>query len=351
MDFAFSKDDIRCIVHSIISEQLSRRDGGYFPLHPLFKGRGFLDKKPFSCDSLTLVSLATQIGDFFGVAQVGLEEYFLRHKDIQSWVDIVYDSLKHYSKTLTFLTSGTTGPPKRIEHKTADILKETQFLTSLFAGRKEIDAFVRVHHIYGFLYAIALPKILGIKVSYHEPLPSREFFKKKKDNLIVATPPLYAQLDLYDESFDPSSVLVSSTEPLSEKTYELLRQKGASRIYEFYGSSESLGIGYKDAHDSPFVLFDYLNKDELLMVQDDLKFLDDTHFFVRNRKDSLVKHRGYKLDLQAYEKEFNALKNIQEARVKISKGSLNCFVKAEDKDKAMEDIASLELKPDQIIWM
>ena len=143
MEFTFSKDDIGLIVHSIISEQLSRRDGDYFPLYPSFAGRGFLDKPPFSFDSLGLVNLATQVGDFFGVTHAGLEEHFLRHKNIRSWIDIISDSLKHYNKTLTFMTSGTTAKPKRVEHSLENILKEVQFLATLFADRKEIHSFVR----------------------------------------------------------------------------------------------------------------------------------------------------------------------------------------------------------------
>lgn len=352
MAFELSRSDVELIINSIVSKYLSQKRSHYFALYAKYEGRGFLNESPFYCDSLDMVSLAIEVGDFFGVTQSGLEEHFIRYKDLTSWVDIVCDSLKHYNASIIFQTSGTTGQAKRVEHKMSDLLQEVEFLASLFPKTQHIDAFVRVHHIYGFLFSILLPKVLSVACKYHEPLPSNSLFTKFQNSLVVATPTLYSNLSLVEGSFLPDTLLASSTQALTQESRFYLQERGAKEVYEFYGSSESLGLGYKKEMQAPFTLFDYLHKERLIGVQDELEFVDANHFYVKNRKDQLVKHRGYKLDLESYEAELNGLKSVQKAKVSLSKGLLVCFITSLSKESALDEIAqNLEIKPDQIVWM
>jgi len=347
----FLDGDIQIIIHSIISEHLSQKNASYYPLNPEEIGDGRLESQPYHFDSLGLVALATHVGDFFGVKNSGLEEFFLRHRDIKSWVAIIRDSLKRYDSTVTFMTSGTTGKPKRVEHPLEHIQKEVQYLASLLKGADCIHSFVRPHHIYGFIYTILLPKALNIPVFYNEPLPNNSFFNTMPNSLIIATPILYSHLDLFSQNFAPKCTLISSTQALEPQTYSLLQEKKAYKIYEFYGSSESMGVGYKNSAHEPFTLFDYHQKSNLPSIQDSLEFIDERHFFVKNREDGLVKYRGYKLDLKGYENQLYALKGTIEARVDIAKGSLVCFIKTDDKEALLKEIALLNPRPDQIIWI
>ena len=340
------------IISSIVSKYLCEKNSSTFALFVEYSGRGFLDAKPFYCDSLDLVSLAIEVGDFFGVTHSGLEEHFLRYRDLSSWVAIVEDSLQHYSATITFQTSGTTGEPKKVEHHITDLLQEAKALASLFWERKSVDAFVRPHHIYGFLYSIVLPKFLDLECKYYEPLPSKHIFTKRENSLVIATPTLYKNLSLLEGSFAADTILVSSSEALAQEDYTFLQKRGAKSIYEFYGSSESLGVGYKTDPKDPYTLFEHLDQQTLKEVQDSLHFIDTKHFYLQERKDERIKHRGYKLHLQSYEQELNALPSIKQAKVSLAKGSLICFINSTSKETTMEEIAqNLEIKPDEIVWM
>lgn len=352
MPFSFNQENVAIIIRSIISQYLSKQNSSYFPLWFEYQQRGDLGNVPFWLDSLSLVALATEIGTFFGVHHSGLEDNFIRYTDIQSWNDIVLDSLKHSNQTITFFTSGTSGKPKQIEHPLQNIIKEALFLSTLFSKQTSIDSFVRPHHIYGFIYTIVLPQILGVPVTYHEPLPSRVFFKTAPNTLLVSTPTLYKELALFHEQFAPNSIITSSTEVLPKTVHELLQSKGIQEIYEIYGSSESLGVGYKTEAEAPFSLFDYLQKDSLQGIQDGMDFIDEKLFFIQNRSDELSKYRGYKLDLAAYETKLKSLEEIQEATASISKGELLCFVCAKNKPQALKQIAMhLSPTPDKIIWI
>lgn len=352
MSFIFTKENVAILIRSIISQNLSKQNSSYFPLWFECEQRGDFNKEPFLFDSLSLITLATEIGTFFGVHHSGLEENLIRYRDFQSWNDIVLDSLKHYNTTITFFTSGTTGKSKLVEHPLEKIIKEASFLSTLFCEQTSIDSFVRPHHMYGFIYTIVLPQILGVPIVYHEPLPSRAFFKTEPNSLIVATPTLYKELTLFEECFAQNTIATSSTEELAETTYELLQNKGIKKVYEIYGSSESLGVGYRTSIKEPFRLFDYLQKDSLQDIQDGMDFKDERLFFIQNRNDQLMKYHGYKLDIAEYEMKLKSLKGIQEATATISKGELLCFVCSKNKQEVLRQIALyLSPTPDKIVWI
>lgn len=352
MSFIFTKESVAIVIRSIISQHLSKENSSYFPLLFEYEQRGDFTKEPFMLDSLGLVSLATEVGTFFGVHHSGLEDNFIRFRDFESWIDIVIDSLKHYNKTVVFFTSGTTGKAKQVEHSLDKIINEALFLSKIFCKEISIASFVRPHHIYGFIYTIVLPQILKIPVIHYEPLPSRAFFKIAPKTLLVSTPTLYKELSLFEESFSANCVATSSTEPLCEDTYKLLKSKNLQEIYEIYGSSESLGVGYRTFLEKPFKLFDYLQKDFLQDIQDEMEFEDDELFFIKSRNDKLVKHRGYKLDLAEYEMKLKSLEEIEEASVSISKGELICFVCSKNKTEVLKQIAlHLFPTPDKIVWI
>ncbi len=352
MSFTFTKENVAVIIRSILSQHLSKQNSSYFPLWFEYPQRGDFSQEPFGFDSLSLVTLATEVGTFFGVHHTGLEENLIRYRDFQSWNDIVFDSLKHYNSTITFFTSGTTAKAKPVEHPLEKIIKEASFLSTLFEQPASIASFVRAHHIYGFIYTIVLPQMLDVPVLYHEPLPSRDFFKTAPHTLIVSTPTLYKELELFKERFSPHTQAISSTEPLSQNTYELLHNKGLEKLYEIYGSSESLGVGHRTSLEEPFRLFDYLHKDTLHAIQDGIDFKGEREFLIQNRNDHLLKYRGYKLNLVEYETNLKSLDGIQEATATLSKGELLCFVCAHNKPEVLRQIAlHLSPTPDKIVWI
>lgn len=352
MQLRLNRRDVELLIASIISYELSKQNKNYFPLHFEIKNRAELTQPPFSCDSLSLVTLASAVGEYFCVKESGLEENFLRHRDFVSWVDIVMDSLDFSSKGLTFFTSGTTGEPKRVFHTFEALQREANYLAKLLSGAKSITAFVRPHHIYGFLYTIALPKIMNIEVTHKEPLPSSEFFHLPSDSLLIATPTLYDIVVQKEEKFSKNVTLVSSTQALKTTTKEKLLAHGASRVIETYGSSETLGVGYRWSDSEHFCLFEYLEKESLCALQDRLLWQNEREFSVGGRLDGAIKERGYLVDTKAYEASIERLAGIEKCELLWSKGELVAFVTPSDKKEAMRSLAEMqEKKPDAIIWV
>ena len=352
MQLRLTREDVEILISSIISYELSKQNNTYFPLLFDLRQRGDFSKLPFDCDSLALVTLATAVGEYFNVKESGLEENLIRYRDFVSWVDIVCDSLEHYSEGITFFTSGTTGEPKRIFHSMESLEKEVLYLAKLLSGAKSIHAFVRPHHIYGFLYTIALPKFLGVTRVFHEPIPSDAFFQMSQESLIVSTPTLYDIVAKKDANFLDKITAVSSTQLLEKKTKERLKERGINKIIEIYGSSETLGVGYRWDESEEFTLFEYLKKNSLTGVQDSLEWQSENRFKLGARMDETLKSKGYLINAQEYQKKLEALAGIKSCEVVWSKGELMAFITPLDKREAMQSLAMFqERKPDSIVWV
>ena len=352
MQLHLTRRDIEILIRSIISYELSKQSTSYFPLYFEYEGRGDLSKAPFLCDSLSLVTLATAVGEYFGVKESGLEENFIRYRDFVSWVDIVSDSLRHYSEGITFFTSGTTGEPKRVFHTFASLQREAEYLSKLLGSAKTITAFVRPHHIYGFLYTIALPKMMGVEIVHNEPLPSGDFFDTPSDSLLISTPTLYDIVVQKEQKFAPNIQAISSTQMIKIKTKERLLALGIERVIEIYGSSETLGVGYREDSAENFRLFEYLDRESLSNLQDNLLWQSEREFSLGERLDGGIKERGYLVDLKEYETKIEKLAGIERCELLWSKGELVAFITPRDKKEAMESIAQMqEKKPDSVIWI
>ncbi|MGM0534395.1 MAG: hypothetical protein ACQERK_07885 [Campylobacterota bacterium] len=352
MSLRLQKDDVNILLRSIVSTELSKQNSTYFPLYPNFWGRGELTASPFGLDSLSLVSLATTVGDYFGVTHSGLEENFIRYRDLVSWVDIVCDSLDEYNEGITFSTSGTTGKPKKVFHSMQSLEREAAYLAKLLQGAKSINAFVRPHHIYGFLYSIILPKFMNLQVSWNEPLPAKALFETPKDALLISTPALYDVISKKQGSFHPGITAVSSTQQLQMQTKDKLFERGIENIIEIYGSSQSLGVGYRRGRRECFTLFDYLNKSGLHDIQDNLEWENDREFLLRDRLDAQIKHRGLLVDLKQYQKQVSQMDGIEECDAVFNKGELTAFITPADKKRAMQSIATMQaVRPDNIVWI
>lgn len=288
--------DISLTLSSILSEQLSKNKRVYFPILPYIDSTIELSKEPFNLDSLAIIEFATSVNQFFGLYRNSMEELLLRYQNLRSWRDIVLDSLQSYSEGLIFFTKGTTGVQKPIYQSFNDLLKEAKFLAKLFKNYNRLLTAVRIHHIYGFLYSILLPKFREFNSIEHlEVIPSNKFFEAKNGTLIVSTPTIYSQISNLFGEFNSNIGAISSTEPMSESLYNLLKERGISKIYEIYGSSETLGVGYRLEFNSPYRLFDYLEPNSIEpKLQDYIEWINKRDFKLKGRKDGAIKVRGYK---------------------------------------------------------
>ncbi len=208
-------------------------------------------------DSLGRIDAAGRLNQFFHLHEVGIEDYLLIEKSIGRWCAIVAKSEEYGWRNVTFQTSGSTGLPKTCVHLLDDIAAEAAELSEILARPRRIISLVPPHHIYGFIFTVALPQALGCEVlDARSHAPGQLRAELKEGDLIVATPHLWRYLAMSLGRFPAGVSGASSTAPMPADLARELRDKGLARLVEIYGSSETAGIGWRDDPTKPFRLLD-----------------------------------------------------------------------------------------------
>ena len=196
----------------------------------------------------------TMARTMFGVPEVGLA----RDSTLRDWADEIHAGWMDTDRTITFLTSGSTGAPKPTAHEYVLLEQEVNAQANLYKGRRKIVGFVPRNHIYGFLFTILLPKSLDVPVQWEAPLPTTGLIRiLEPGDLVVAFPLLWGKFWQMNAAFGPDVYGVTSTAPCPTETIYGLRANGLARMYEIYGSSETGGVGYRTTPDGEYTLLPY----------------------------------------------------------------------------------------------
>ncbi len=160
-----------------------------------------------------------------------------------------------------FRTSGSTGRPKVVIQEFEALAQEIVSLGALFGDRKRIISLVPAHHIYGFLFTVLLPMHLDAEVVDARPLaPPTVRALAGPGDLVVATPSYWR---LFHGGRWPDLVDgVTSGAACPQDVAKDLCVNGLRRLVEVYGSTETGGIGWRDAPTLPFRLFPHLARDD-----------------------------------------------------------------------------------------
>ncbi|MBO1321669.1 4-coumarate--CoA ligase [Acanthopleuribacter pedis] len=212
----------------------------------------------YPLDSLSLMELAGHIARTFHLTELGVEDYLLRRRTLQGWVDLVHEGWREGLNKITFSTSGSTGRPQPVTHARETLLQETAHLATLFPRTQRVVAAVPAHHIYGFLFTVLLPQQMGVPLLEARALGARALYDALEDgDLIISHPFQWRYLGQLWPDLTSQVEGVTSTAPCPEATAALLRERGLTRLTEVYGSSESGGLGARDQHGTAYQLFPY----------------------------------------------------------------------------------------------
>lgn len=221
-------------------------------------------------------------------------------------------------------TSGSTGKPKDVLQRMTEFEMDNEFVFSKwgdeFLKRKLIPT-VSQHHIYGFLYTIALPFAAGIPFRRTRIEFPTEFEKMDDEKYMIIAVPAFLKrtvetvekLPLKDPFiFTSGGVLLPE---VAKKTDEVF---GFWPV-EVYGSTETSGIAYRQSKNGmEWTPFDnakiWQNKDGCLIIKspyikdpagfetaDLVEILPDGRFLMKGRIDSIVKIEEKRISLTEVE--------------------------------------------------
>lgn len=227
------------------------------------------------------------------------------------WLAALQTVLQASPGDLGFLTSGSSGEPKPVRQPWARLDEEAAFQLELQGHAPRIVSLVPAHHIYGYMFTVLLPYRYAAPVlDLRDRRPAAILAALQPGDLVVGFPQIWktlAQSALQGGRPIPPDVRgITSTAPCPPETAQLVRSAGFSRLVELYGSSETMGIGWRDDPDQPYTLFPYWRlepdaatlhhrtRDFTLALPDRIETTtpDGQHFVVRGRHDGAIQIGG-----------------------------------------------------------
>ena len=225
-------------------------------------------RRDLGADSLELMGLASALETqlhLHGSAGAPL----LAHTRLADWLAAARAGLDADGGALTFRTSGSSGSPKPCTHPLALLWQEVEALARLLPGRRRIVSLVPAHHIYGFLFTVLLPRCLGIDTicDLRDHAPAALAARLMPGDLVIGYPDVWRAVGQAAGPLAPDVVGVTSTAPCPPEVARVALATGLTRLVQIYGSSETAGVGWRDAPEGGYTLFPYWSRE----VQADLQ--------------------------------------------------------------------------------
>ncbi len=299
------------VVADLIAAEVGhlRPGGSHLPERPWPDDLG-LGEEGLGLDSLELLAVASALSEALHLHESGLEDLLLAHRRIGEWVDIAARGLAEFDALLTFRTSGSTGTAKPCTHALATLQQEVDHLQTLTAGTRRVLSAVPAHHIYGFLFTVLLPARLGCEdvqdIRRQTPASLAQWLRS--GDLVVGHPAHWALVARHAGRLTAGVRGVTSTAPCPDALADGLQAIGLECLTQVYGSSETAGIGTRNAAAAPFRLMPHWLREDggsgrLLRldpdggrhahtVQDRLEWHTAQEFTVRGRLDDAVQVGG-----------------------------------------------------------
>ncbi len=317
-------------------------------------------RNPAECglDSLKYIGMTTRFSQCLGICRTGLADLLLARRTLAGWADVAQRSLATNSERIGFHSSGSTGTPSMKELETWRLEREMRHFSDIIDRPCRIIATVPGHHIYGFLWTVMLPNMLGVPVMRLNPassLPSSWSTLLEENDLIVATPDIWELIVRHDINLPQKFTGVSSTAPLPAGIAATLRQRHrAATVIEVYGSTETAGIGWRSASDAPYALLPYWtlvsSQSETVLhdtessqrypLNDVLAIKGPDRFTVQGRKDTVVQIGGHNINLAQVRRILTQHQDIIDADVRCAGDGL---------DRTLRFFLQLRSKPEALI--
>lgn len=288
-------------------------------------------------DSIERVELAAEVGERFGISDVGLEDLLLARHTVGGWAALVQRAWAAGATHLAFRTSGSTGTPTTCRHGLATLAQEADALAALFADRQRVVAAVPPHHIYGFLFTALLPDRLGVPVVDAEAAGPTGLAALLRDGDLLVTFPLRWDLLVRHGARFPAGVVgTTSTGPCRAETARAVRGAGLDRLVEVYGASETAGVGWREGPEAPYRLFPYWRPTgdatrrlvrtlpdgtdaPPVALMDGAEWVDAERFRLAGRRDAAVQVAGVNVFPAAVAERLRAHPLVTDCRVRLQR--------------------------------
>jgi 4-coumarate--CoA ligase len=159
--------------------------------------------------------------------------------------------------------------------------------------------------------------------------------KASSGDIILGTPMTWEHSADFGVSVPEGVTAVSSGGPTRSETWDAAQRLGVSRFVDVFGSSETGGIGWRDASESAYYLYsDISNSNDqlrrssgkILELQDHFRWVTDRTFFLEGRKDDVVQVGGVNVSIGLVRSRILELDEVAEVAVRMGRDRLKAFV-------------------------
>ena len=300
-------------------------------------------------DSLACMQLATAAAIWCNAYDAGFEDLFLAKRNVQDWSEAMQRARNAGASGFTFSTSGSTGVRQHVRHAHDSLMNEAQSWRQVFQAYalpvSRIVTLVPCHHIYGFIWGVLLPKVLGVPVieASHEALP-----ELLAGDLLVGVPDQWQWLAGSVRGGSGLLQGVTSTAPMPGLVHQrLVSAKDAApawlaRLLQIYGSTQTGGIAWRDGPDTPYCLAPGRNRNALdgvelllpsgalvpLELQDELHWTGVNQFELLQRTDSCVQVGGHNVSPAWVREQLMAYFAVEDVSVRLDASTPHPRLKA-----------------------
>ncbi|MEM8656506.1 MAG: AMP-binding protein [Pseudomonadota bacterium] len=305
---AISPERIERLLAAILAEELVRLRNAPVPAHVHNGWDRSTDLGPdgLGLDSLALLEVVARVNQMFGLHTTGVEDYMFVRPTLGDWTDLLAHHLevRGTEATIAFQTSGSTGAPKQVCHDLLCLKAEVDALAPVLLPFDRVVTFVPPQHIYGFLWTVLMPSVLGIPVlDVSASGIGGATNDLRSGDLVIVTPVHLKLVQASSMVFPQDTRVVSSAGALPTDLWNDLIEQSQINLLEIFGSTETGGIGYRSKPDAPFTLLSHLSRMEdgiasarkVLPLQDRLDWTSDTSFLPSGRVDNALKVAGHKV--------------------------------------------------------
>ncbi|MGD1924476.1 MAG: AMP-binding protein [Paracoccaceae bacterium] len=336
-------------VTALLARELGRIRGQAVPVAETnsWTSKTAVNDDEMGVDSLALLELVAAINRIFLLHRTGVEDYLLIHRQLGEWCEIIANGFRQLPdaepEQIVFETSGSTGVPKQIVHSVEDLVEEVSTHPQIFGEVSRAVAQVPAHHIYGFLFTVLSPLVNDwLVLDLASKSPGALAREGHAGDLIIGTPFTWGLHLKSGASIPAGCTGVTSTAPAPSELWPQVQQSGLGRLVEVYGSTETLGVGLRDAPDAPFEFLPHVRPVErsgdtipvtqltrrVIEPPDQIKSISEDSFQVLGRKDSAIQIGGVNVFTNYVEQVLRTAPGVARVAVRQTNDRANRRLKA-----------------------
>jgi len=223
------------------------------------------DGDEIGIDPETLEICKARITEFFNITPKESQS-IAPLSPLEKWVDVIDENLQKSMCSFHFQPAAQYSTEENVEllvkHRADCLFQGAAAVASLLHGRRRLVSMVAPHRLMGFVCTVLAPAIQDINVFDGRGIPPDDLTEKLEfGDVVVATPQLWSYLMRESVRAPDNSMAVSFGEGMTTELAASMRRNGFGVLREFYGSTETGVIAWRDSPGDRFVLFEHWRRD------------------------------------------------------------------------------------------